>query len=659
MASEGVNTAKQYDTVDGNCWPEVMASGGERKTIASPSDYTWSRDLEDSFVFVNEKDEKYDCPICLFIQREPTQTTCGHRFCRDCIVKWLRNSEKKCPICVEPLDESYLFTDNFAKREILDLVIRCIYYKEGCDQNINLRHFQSHLCICDYAYVQCPNSCANILLRRDLQEHKNDKCPKRIILCKKCGETIIAEEQEDHFDKGCPKVEIFCPFCKAKVLREQLERHKRLECSNVVIQCEFRFLGCQAEMTRMKMSQHQSQAMVYHISLIGRGLFELYRKFSFIHASSSQGQPRQVWNPSSLRYQPGELSGISHSEVTHSLDERMDKGNTISSLPSTLQSVHQLQALFENVQLQMSSGASLPSTSQKQDEVPDQLTLRTDVTVLQSQGNEQQDHDQQDVLQSVYKRTLSDAQHPSTRTQEGSELSFMSKPSTYKDNEGVDGHSFCDPQYISFKAQNDYQDESLARHDQQIMFLRDRNEYLERANKDMKIKIKQLENTVNEFEGRFGNGEFIWRIKNYAKLRDEAINGDNTAIHSPPFFSSCYGYKLCIRVNLNGVDSAKGTHLSVFIHFMQGENDDCLDWPFSGRIILSVLDQNPICEMRRNVSETLASKPNLAAFQRPTSQRNHKGFGYMEFLPLSVVSAPTSTYVKNDTLLIKAKVISS
>jgi hypothetical protein len=36
------------------------------------------------------RDEKYDCPICLLVLREPQQTTCGHRFCKNCIHKWLK-----------------------------------------------------------------------------------------------------------------------------------------------------------------------------------------------------------------------------------------------------------------------------------------------------------------------------------------------------------------------------------------------------------------------------------------------------------------------------------------------------------------------------------------------------------------------------------------
>lgn len=251
--------------------------------------------------------------------------------------------------------------------------------------------------------------------------------------------------------------------------------------------------------------------------------------------------------------------------------------------------------------------------------------------------------------QNTFDEDQSDSQ--TTRYQN---MSYTSEPSNRPDNE-MPRISVSENQMFSIKYQNDLQDESLARHHQQLVDLSHQRDYQEKVIRDLKTKVKTLENTIHEFEGRCGNGIYVWKIKNYFKLRREAEKGELTAIHSTSFYSNYYGYKLCIRVNLNGVDSARGTHLSLFIHFMQGEYDDLLEWPFSGRIILTIIDQNPICEMRNNISETLMSKPNLAAFQRPVSARNHKGFGYMEFLPLNIIDG--STYVRNDTLIIKANII--
>ena len=35
-------------------------------------------------------ESKYECSICRLGLREPVQSSCGHRFCRGCIVRFIR-----------------------------------------------------------------------------------------------------------------------------------------------------------------------------------------------------------------------------------------------------------------------------------------------------------------------------------------------------------------------------------------------------------------------------------------------------------------------------------------------------------------------------------------------------------------------------------------
>lgn len=55
---------------------------------------------------------------------------------------------------------------------------------------------------------------------------------------------------------------------------------------------------------------------------------------------------------------------------------------------------------------------------------------------------------------------------------------------------------------------------------------------------------------------------------------------------APPaaFYTAKYGYKLCLRLYLNGDGSGKKTHLSLFIVIMRGEYDALLPWPFRNKV---------------------------------------------------------------------------
>ena len=208
------------------------------------------------------------------------------------------------------------------------------------------------------------------------------------------------------------------------------------------------------------------------------------------------------------------------------------------------------------------------------------------------------------------------------------------------------------PSAISSASDQEYHDELKQKHVEQLQYntlMETRVEKLERIIEEQGARLKYYKQCV---ESRFCNGVYIWKIKDFFRLRNEATQGRITALHSTGFYCSVYGYKICIRINLNGVDSGFATHISLFIHFMKGEYDDILEWPFQGRITLAILDQNDDFEKRVDISETLEANPELAAFQRPMTSRNHKGFGYIEFASISQIE--NSTYIKNDTLFVRA-----
>ena len=61
--------------------------------------------------------------------------------------------------------------------------------------------------------------------------------------------------------------------------------------------------------------------------------------------------------------------------------------------------------------------------------------------------------------------------------------------------------------------------------------------------------------------------------------------------HSEPFYTHRGGYKMQLQLNPGGFGVGKGTHLSFFVCIMRGENDDKLQWPFRGRVIVQAYNR--------------------------------------------------------------------
>lgn len=142
---------------------------------------------------------------------------------------------------------------------------------------------------------------------------------------------------------------------------------------------------------------------------------------------------------------------------------------------------------------------------------------------------------------------------------------------------------------------------------------------------------------------------------------------------------------------MNGAnkETRSPANISLFVHMMRGDYDDILDWPFRGRISVSILDLHPgtaaapatptastparsasgkhsggkqhqhqqsttndtvangnddtTSPSRRDISAVVDEiDPTLEAFQRPSasSSRNRRGFGYVEFASLDELLTP-------------------
>ena len=60
--------------------------------------------------------------------------------------------------------------------------------------------------------------------------------------------------------------------------------------------------------------------------------------------------------------------------------------------------------------------------------------------------------------------------------------------------------------------------------------------------------------------------------------------------YSAPFHSGIDGHKLCLGVYANGDNTGKGTHISLYVILMKGENDMALTWPFRGSVTILILN---------------------------------------------------------------------
>ncbi|MEQ2259372.1 hypothetical protein XENORESO_010638, partial [Xenotaenia resolanae] len=181
-----------------------------------------------------------------------------------------------------------------------------------------------------------------------------------------------------------------------------------------------------------------------------------------------------------------------------------------------------------------------------------------------------------------------------------------------------------------------------------IELLNNKVRQLERTVSLRDLSIVEMEGKMREMSAATYDGVFIWKISDFTKKRQDAVAGRAPAMFSPAFYTSKYGYKMCLRIYLNGDGTGRGTHLSLFFVVMRGHSDALLKWPFNQKVTLMLLDQNN----REHIIDAFRPDISSSSFQRPVSDMNIAS-GCPLFCPLSKLDSKNS-YIRDDTIFIKA-----
>ena len=188
-------------------------------------------------------------------------------------------------------------------------------------------------------------------------------------------------------------------------------------------------------------------------------------------------------------------------------------------------------------------------------------------------------------------------------------------------------------------------DEEISQLKMQISSIEKKVQAKETESEDRVFRLSLLENVSYD-------GTMIWKIPQFAQRMADAQSGKYTSIFSLPFYTSRYGYKLCLRLYILGDGMGKGTHMSLFFVVMRGEFDNILQWPFTYKVTFRLLNQNG----GKDIVDGFLPDPTSSSFLRPKTDMNVAS-GCPRFVTHSDLR--TGGFIVDDTVFIKVKVDTS
>ena len=127
---------------------------------------------------------------------------------------------------------------------------------------------------------------------------------------------------------------------------------------------------------------------------------------------------------------------------------------------------------------------------------------------------------------------------------------------------------------------------------------------------------------------------------------------------SHPVYSHFGGYKMCLKVSMNGISKGGHAYLCILIYWMKGDNDVNLNWPFKGTIKVSLLNQ---LENGQHCTKMLWAPdddtPEDCCSHVTGRERGQRtGWGYSHFIShqdLGYCGTEKHQFLKDDTLFFR------
>jgi len=192
--------------------------------------------------------------------------------------------------------------------------------------------------------------------------------------------------------------------------------------------------------------------------------------------------------------------------------------------------------------------------------------------------------------------------------------------------------------------------EMVDRHENQIFHLHSEMQTIQQNFSKCTITLDDLKLRQDIQDVKTTNGSFIWKIPDIRRRYRDALEGKTVSLYSPPFRTSSHGYRMCMRIYLNGDGSGKGTYISLFFVLMRSEHDNLLEFPFHQSVRFTLINQ----VMRSDsITEAFAPDLNSQSFQRPKSDMNVAS-GFPKFAKQAVLH--DENFTKGNAIFVKAQV---
>lgn len=560
-----------------------------------------------------------------------------------------------------------------------DFKVYCSNRNEGCEWTGELGDLDDHLSptsrsrrsgICGFIKTRCA-FCGHSVLYYSLDKHQSFECPLRPFSCTFCNDytTTFTDVTETHW-KDCPKYPMTCPNgCGSNFTRQDLDYHFTSECPYAPVPCDFHSIGCKTQSDRESMATHLTDRLAEHMALLSA------------HVASHTGEVEKCV--------PLLVRSMERLAVMH---QKLRKENEhLAKVYQKLQKDNEHQTKVcqelrtENEHLK-ESYTQLKHDQEKQLVRLENATLTGQLPVEFTVPNCNFPNDLNWMSKPFYTHSCGYKMCLNCRispTHDAIQIMACLMRGEFDDNLVWPFYGCVTVQLLNqinddhhhTRAFNFYEatDPKITNrvmlHDRAVNGWGEKyfikytdlgyNRHLEQqylVNDCLKLRVVKVTNIgpLARLERRSLRLEMFTEATEHLAPIEFTLNHftqlqeNNTVSYSPAFYTHKKGYKMCLKILPNTTRNG-AAYVSVFSHLLPGPYDPNLHWPFTGMVVIEVMNQ--LHDDQHYKMEISYKGQSEAVAGQVVRRERSDGLGFSEFI--SHAKLRNGHYLKNNCIRIR------
>ncbi|KAI9826078.1 MAG: hypothetical protein M1832_000527 [Thelocarpon impressellum] len=290
-----------------------------------------------SLDYVSPVDDNLMCSVCHCAFIKPVMTArCEHIFCADCFETASRQQEDVCPFCRTKTEGDVRPAPRALANMADDLRVKCPNSDGGCDTITTRGCVQAHVDkYCGYAEVDCPEEqCASRMQRREATEG----CPHKLVACEDCREMVVQRDLQEHRENECQNRWLECSNCDREILHFHADVHAE-DCPELVVRCPGEPIGCNFTSRRRELHEHTVTCTFHALEPFIRGQSERIQALEVENKIM-----RRKWDNLSVGELPDQMAEASRLPLFEAAAPAVESDNTAFD-----SAIHHLMSSYESL----------------------------------------------------------------------------------------------------------------------------------------------------------------------------------------------------------------------------------------------------------------------------------------------------------------------